>query len=172
MNVSVVPEKLVIGWREWVHLPELGVRMVKVKVDTGARTSSLHAENIRILRRDGRDTVVFMVHPEQHSRAGAVEAEAPLIEQRWVKSSNGTQELRPVIMTSIDIGGLTWQIEVTLTRRHLMGFRMLLGRQAVRGHAVVDPARSFMTRKANKKTRAATLLRPSARARRKHIKPT
>lgn len=154
---------LVVGWREWIHLPDLGVRMVKAKVDTGARTSSLHAENVRIMRRGRRDTVMFTVHPRQRSRLGAIEVEAPLLDQRWVKSSNGSQELRPVVLTSIDVGGVRWEIELTLTRRDLMGFRMLLGRQALRGHGMVDPARSFVTRK-KKKKRIAPSVRPSTRA--------
>lgn len=149
--MSRLPPALVVGWREWVHLPNLGVRMVKAKVDTGARTSSLHAENVRIQRNGLLHTVVFTVHPRQRSRVMAVEAEAPLVDERWVRSSNGTQELRPVIMTTIDVGGHEWEVEVTLTRRDVMGFRMLLGRQAMRGHAMVDPARSFLTRKTKKK---------------------
>lgn len=163
-------ESLVVGWREWVHLPSLGVRMVKAKVDTGARTSSLHAENIRILRRGRRDTVAFTVYPQQRSRLRGVEAEAPLLELRWVRSSNGTQELRPVVQTVIDIGGHCWEIELTLSRRDVMGFRMLLGRQALRGHAVVDPARSFLTRKAKKKKKS-TSERPPARGRGSRLPP-
>merc|ERR1712065_15669 len=102
-TLSRLPPALVVGWREWVHLPNLGVRMVKAKVDTGARTSSLHAENVRIQRNGLLHTVVFTVHPRQRSRVMAVEAEAPLVDERWVRSSNGTQELRPVIMTTIDV---------------------------------------------------------------------
>lgn len=162
---------LIVGWREWVHMPLLGVRMVKAKVDTGARTSALHAENIRILRRGRRDTVAFTVYPQQRSRVHGVEAEAPLLELRWIRSSNGTQELRPVVQTAIDIGGNQWEIELTLTRRDLMGFRMLLGRQALRSHAMVDPSRSFLTRKAKKKKKKGATERPPPRPRNSRLPP-
>jgi hypothetical protein len=91
--------------------------------------------------------VRFTIHPKQRSKRGAVTATALLVDQRRVRSSNGTQETRPVIETVVDIGGEQWPIELTLTSRDVMGFRMLLGRQAMRGHALVDPGRSFLTRK-------------------------
>lgn len=150
---------LVVGWREWIHLPELGIRMIKAKVDTGARTSSLHAENIAIVHRGQERRVAFTVFPMQRNREKGMAVELPLIDERWVRSSNGIRELRPVIRTEVDIGGRVWPIELTLTRRDLMGFRMLLGRQALRGHAAIDPARSFINRKAKKKRRPS--LRPS-----------
>lgn len=139
--------KTAMGWREWVRLPDLGVRLVKAKIDTGARTSALHADDIRFTSRGGRRLVHFRIHPKQRSARGAVEATAPLVDLRRVRSSNGTTEVRPVIRTRVDVGGSEWVIELTLTRRDLMGFRMLLGRQALRGHAIVDPGRSFLTRK-------------------------
>ena len=143
---------LVVGWREWLRLPELGVEAIKAKVDTGARTSALHAENVRIVRgRSGRASVRFTVHPVQRSGKRAVEAVAPLVGERRVTSSSGSRELRPVIRTVVNIGSLEWPIEITLTRRDVMGFRMLLGRQALRGRAVVDPGRSFLTRKAKRR---------------------
>lgn len=139
--------ELVVGWREWLRLPELGVRLIKAKVDTGARTSALHAENTRIVLRGGRRLVHFTVHPNQRSKQLAVEAVATLVGERRVTSSSGTEERRPVIITRVNIGGDEWPIEITLTRRDVMGFRMLLGRQALRGHALVDPGRSYLTRK-------------------------
>jgi hypothetical protein len=142
---------LVVGWREWVRLPELGVSLIKAKVDTGARTSALHAENVRIVRRGGRQLVRFTIHPRQRSKKLAVDAVAPLVEERRVTSSSGVEELRPVIVTTVDVGGDQWSIEMTLTRRDEMGFRMLLGRQAVRGHVIVDPGRSYITRKVTRK---------------------
>ena len=81
-------DKLIVGWREWLHLPELGIKMIKAKVDTGARTSSLHAEDVHILRRGRKDLVRFVVHPKQRSRFHPIEAIAPLVDQRWVRSSN------------------------------------------------------------------------------------
>jgi len=147
----VKPEKQVVGWREWVRLPDLGVRLVKAKIDTGARTSSLHADDIRFVTRGGKRMVRFVIHPKQRTSRGAIEATAPLVDLRRVRSSNGMTELRPVIRTPVDVGGDCWVIELTLTRRDLMGFRMLLGRQALRGHAIVDPGRSFRTRKVKRR---------------------
>lgn len=135
-----------MGWREWAHLPDLGVEWLKTKVDTGARTSSLHAEEVEPFERDGEAMIRFVVYPRQRSRTDPHAVEAPLLEHRLVRSSNGRQEERPVIETTLDLGGRQWTIELTLARRDVMGFRMLLGRQGIRGHAVVDPGRSFITR--------------------------
>jgi hypothetical protein len=140
-----------VGWREWLRLPELGVEWIKAKVDTGARTSALHAENVRIVRRGGQRWVRFTVHPMQRSKRLRVEAVAKLVGKRRVTSSSGSQELRPVIVTRVHVGSEEWPIEITLTQRDVMGFRMLLGRQALRGHVVVDPGRSYLTRKAIRK---------------------
>ena len=142
---------LVVGWREWVRLPELGVDLIKAKVDTGATTSALHAEDVHIVRRGDRRVVHFTVHPRQRSKKIEVTASATLVEERSVTSSSGETEVRPVIETTVNVGGLVWPIEITLTRRDAMGFRMLLGRQALRGHAVVDPGRSYVTRRVVRK---------------------
>lgn len=132
----------VIGWREWVTLPDLGVARVKAKIDTGARSSSLHAFDLRVVRRGDDDWVEFKVHPLQRSTRETVVASAPLVDERLVRNSGGREELRPVIETSIELLGQRWQVEVTLTKRDTMGFRMLLGRQAVRRRFVVDAGRS------------------------------
>ena len=134
-----------IGWREWLQLPDLGVDWLKAKVDTGARSSSLHALDVEEFERDGERWVRFAIHPQQRSAATTVTAEAPLLESRAVKSSNGTSEVRPVIQTRVRLGGVERLIEVTLTRRDDMGFRMLLGREALRGAFAVEPDRSFVT---------------------------
>ena len=135
---------IVIGWREWLALPDLGVETIKAKVDTGARTSSLHAFDMETFERDGIEHVRFMVHPEQRSSKVEVSAEAAVHEWRDVKPSSGHTERRPVIITNIRLMGLEWDAEVTLTRRDAMGFRMLLGRQALRGRFAVDPGRSYV----------------------------
>lgn len=135
--------KHVLGWREWAALPELGVDAIKAKLDTGARTSSLHAFDLIRFERDGRPMVRFEVHPRQRSAVGAVEIEAEMVDERWVRNSGGLRELRPVIETDVEIGDDRWTIELTLSRRDEMGFRMLLGRQALRPRALVDPGRSF-----------------------------
>ncbi len=135
-----------IGWREWVALPDLGLPAIKVKVDTGARSSSLHAFDVTEVVRDGETYVRFAVHPIQRTARATVEAEARLVEHRVVRNpgGGGREELRPVIRTDIELAGERWPIELTLTRRDAMGFRMLLGRQAVRRRFIVDPARSFL----------------------------
>ncbi|MDX1606824.1 MAG: ATP-dependent zinc protease [Candidatus Competibacterales bacterium] len=134
----------VVGWREWVALPELGIGAVKAKVDTGARSSSLHAYDMKRFKRRGVSMIRFKVHPIQRNNRTVVEAEAKVVDLRKVRSSSGAQTLRPVIVTPLKLGGETWEIEITLVRRDAMGFRMLLGRQAVRGHLLVDPGSSFL----------------------------
>lgn len=133
----------ILGWREWAGLPSLGVDAIKVKLDTGARTSSLHAFGLTRFRRDGSDMVGFEIHPRQRSAEDAIQVEAEVIDERWVRNSGGQRELRPVIQTDVRLGEDQWPIELTLTRRDEMGFRMLLGRQALRGRALVDPGRSY-----------------------------
>jgi hypothetical protein len=133
----------IIGWREWVGLPELGIPLIKAKVDTGARSSSLHAVNVKKFTRDGETWVRFQVHPIQRSSEHTVEVEAVVIEERTVRSSSGNSSLRPVILTHVTLLGKTWPIEITLAARDDMGFRMLLGREAVRGKFFIDPKASY-----------------------------
>ncbi len=132
-----------IGWREWLALPDLGIERIKVKVDTGARSSALHATELERFRRRGRSWVRFRVHPEQRTTRLEVIAEAPLADHRLVRSSSGKASLRPVIETTAQLGDFTWPVEVTLVNRDVMGFRMLLGRSAVRRRFLVDCGRSF-----------------------------
>jgi len=145
-------DRRVIGWREWLALPAFRVKAIKAKVDTGARTSSLHAFDLEEFRKGSRDMVRFGIHPEQRSSKRERSVEAEVHEWRKVRSSSGEAELRPVILTAIEIFGESWEIELTLTRRDAMGFRMLLGRQAVRGQCVVDPGRSYLNGRRSKKT--------------------
>ena len=133
----------VIGWREWLALPELGVESIKAKVDTGARTSSLHAFDITETTVDGVVHVRFTIHPTQRKAEPSISVELPLVAKRRVRDSGGKTELRPVVETTVGLLGEEWPIEITLTRRDAMGFRMLLGRQAIKGRFVVDPGRSF-----------------------------
>ncbi len=133
----------VIGWREWLSLPDLGIPWIKAKVDTGARSSAIHASRIEVFRRRKRDWVRFEVHPIQRSLEKTVVAEAPLLDLRHVKSSTGRAEERHVIETTVRLLDETWPIELTLAARDQMGFRMLLGRQAVRRRFYVDPGSSF-----------------------------
>ena len=135
----------IIGWREWVALPDFNVEAIKAKIDTGARSSALHAFNLKRFRRRGKRMVRFQIHPIQRTSRGALEVEAEVIEDRQVRSSNGKVERRPVIRTSVRMHNRDWEIELTLTSRDEMGFRMLLGRHALRGQFIVDPGRSFRT---------------------------
>ncbi|MGF1510339.1 MAG: ATP-dependent zinc protease [Myxococcota bacterium] len=132
-----------IGWREWVQLPDLNVPAIKAKVDTGARSSALHAFDVAIEGDVPKREVSFIVHPFQGGSGQAIACRAALLEQRWVKSSNGVRELRPVIRTRLGLMGDTWDIDLTLTSRDAMGFRMLLGREAIRGRFLVNPGKSF-----------------------------
>jgi hypothetical protein len=153
-----------IGWREWLALPDLGVAAIKAKVDTGARTSALHAFDTQIEVRGGERWVRFCVHPIQGDDDEVVETGAPLVEERTVRSSNGQMEDRPVIVTTTELAGRRFQIELTLTRRDEMGFRMLLGREAVKSRFVVDPQRSYivaLNRAARDARRATRRARPA-----------
>jgi hypothetical protein len=135
---------LIIGWRETIALPQLGISKIKAKIDTGARTSALHAFHIRTSDRRGKKIVHFQVHPLQRNSKTTVSAEAELLEYREVRNSGGAAQLRPVILTEVQLGREKWKIELTLTNRDVMGFRMLLGRQAVRSKFLVDPGKSFI----------------------------
>ncbi len=126
-------------------MPDLGVDAIKAKVDTGARSSALHAFDLERTHRDGVPVVRFSLHPLQRRTRPTVQAEAPVIDERRIRSSSGRAEMRPVILTTVVIDGEAWEVELTLTRRDTMGFRMLLGRQAVRGRFLVDPGRSYLT---------------------------
>lgn len=136
--------RTVIGWREWVQLPELGVFETKAKVDTGADTSSLHAFNVERFERDGVDYVRFEVHPKRRSRKPTIQCEAPLATEKKVKNPGGRSELRPVIRTKIVVAGVELDALVNLTSRDEMGFRMLLGRRALRTKFIIDPGRSYL----------------------------
>jgi len=137
------PEPTTIGWREWVSMPDWDVAHLKAKVDTGARTSSLHAFGLEWFDRDGNPWVRFVIHPWQRSTADPVIAEAAVVATRDIRSSSGDVERRPVVNTSIVVAGRTVTAEVTLTRRDAMGFRMLIGREALRKRFLVDPGTSY-----------------------------
>lgn len=132
-----------VGWREWVGLPDLGVDAIKAKVDTGARSSSLHAFDLETFERAGRTIARFRIHPLQRTTHGTIHAEAEVIEFRSVRSSSGHAQPRPVIRTTLCLFDRRWPIELTLARRDAMGFRLLLGREAVRNRLLVDAGRSY-----------------------------
>lgn len=139
-------EQKIIGWREWVGLPDLGIQTIKAKIDTGATTSAIHAFHVERFRRRGKDFARFKIHPIQKNSKVTVQAEAELIEYRSVRSSSGHETTRPVVLATIEMFDESWPIELTLSNRDQMGFRMLIGRRAMRKRFLVDPHRSYLDR--------------------------
>ncbi|AMW30386.1 MULTISPECIES: ATP-dependent zinc protease family protein [Oscillatoriales] len=134
----------VIGWREWLALPDLGVSAIKAKIDTGARSSAIHAFDVHHFGDEDERMVEFKMHPKQRNSTETVTATAKVLDQREVRNSGGHSEERIVIVTTAQLRGHEWQIELTLTNRDVMGFRMLLGRAAVRERFLVHPGKSYL----------------------------
>lgn len=137
-----------IGWREWVSLPGLKIPFIKAKIDTGARTSALHAFALQPFEEAGKQKIRFDIHPFQHNTEIVATCVADVIDKRLVTDSGGHQEERYVIETEMVIGDNRYNIEITLTERENMLFRMLLGRSALSRRFIVNPARSFLTTRA------------------------
>lgn len=129
---------VLIGWREQVSLPEFKIKSLKAKIDTGAKTSALHADQIDIITIKGKKIVKFMFTSEDGEQ---YVIKSPLIDQRVIKSSNGEKTLRPVVKTTLKMGETIFEIEVTLINRDMMGFKMLIGREALNGRFIIHPAK-------------------------------
>lgn len=134
---------LLMGWREWCALPQLNIPTIKAKIDTGARTSALHAFNIKLKTKKGKSIVAFSVFPLQGNTGVMINCESPLVEERLITSSNGHREHRYIILTQIKIGNQTRSVELSLSNRDPLKFRMLLGREALKNLAAIDVSRSF-----------------------------
>ncbi|PIP90254.1 MAG: aspartyl protease [Bdellovibrionales bacterium CG22_combo_CG10-13_8_21_14_all_38_13] len=139
--------KKCIGWKEHISLPELGIKSLKMKTDSGAATSSLHAEDIEIYRKGKKTFVRCKIVHEVSDELKLKKIDHEVLEFRTIKSSNGMAERRPVIETTAVLFGEKWVIQLTLTDRSLMGFQMLFGRQAMKGRFTIDPAKSFLALK-------------------------
>ncbi|MBA4276036.1 30S ribosomal protein S6--L-glutamate ligase [Flavobacterium sp.] len=140
----MLQNKIILGSEEWCSLPELGIPTIKARVDSGAKTSALHAINIAPFKKEGQNWVKFDINPIQNNVKTVIHCEAPLVDKRIVKSSSGFREERYVIQTNLEIGNSNWHIEMTLTNRDSMGFRMLLGREAMSGRVLVDPEQQYL----------------------------
>jgi hypothetical protein len=141
---AIISERKVIGWREWVCLPELGIDAIKAKVDTGARTSALHAFEVESYDASGVRMVRFGIHPLQKRTDIELVCTAPVVDRRWVSDSGGHRERRWVILTQVHIGGIEWPVELTLTNRDSKLFRMLLGRTGMGHRFLVQPDASYL----------------------------
>ncbi|WP_111497429.1 MULTISPECIES: ATP-dependent zinc protease [Marinobacter] len=137
-------QRVALGWREWLALPDLGIERIKAKIDTGARTSCLHTFRMETYTEGEERRVRFWVHPEQNNLHKVIECDAAVLDERLVSDSGGHREQRLVILTSVQVGAVSWPIEMTLTNRDTMRFRMLLGRTAMAGKALVDPQHSYL----------------------------
>lgn len=137
-------DRQVLGWREWLALPDLGIPAIKAKIDTGARTSAIHAASVETIRRDGADLVRFHVHPVRSRPDIIVRGEVPILDRRVVSDSGGHREERIFVRTRLVAGGREWPIEINLTDRETMLFPMLLGRTAMAGRVLVEPEHSYL----------------------------
>jgi hypothetical protein len=162
MAQAPIKPKIQMGWREWAALPDLGIARIKAKIDTGARTSALHAFALDTYSEHGQRMVRFGVHTLQRKLRPQIFCTAAVTDERWVMDSGGHKERRLVIATHVSIGAMTWPIELTLTDRDPMRFRLLIGRSAMLGKLVVDPDASYITGRRYSKRLTNTSKKPDA----------
>ena len=144
MTIKDKKNKLIAGWREWGQLPQLGIEGIKVKIDTGAKTSSLHAFELFPFIHEKKHWIQFDIHPIQDNDTIIHRCISPIIDYRWITSSTGHKQQRYIIRTLLKIGEFTSTIEISLANRDEMGFRFLVGRDSIKGHLLVDAAHSFI----------------------------
>ncbi|WNO09999.1 ATP-dependent zinc protease [Teredinibacter sp. KSP-S5-2] len=137
-------EKLTVGCLEMCSLPDIGIHNLEVRVDTGAKTSSLHVDHVKKYSKKGKPWIRFDIHPDAYNVEDVIKCESALFDVRSVKSSNGVSEERYVIKTLLQLGDKSWPIEITLTDRSDMSYLMLLGRQGMAGKVLVDPSQTFL----------------------------
>jgi hypothetical protein len=139
-----IADHVLIGWREWIGLPQLGIPRIKAKIDTGARTSVLHAFHVQPYQKNAKHKVKFSIHPRQYSTTKTIICDTELLDVRWITDSGGHKEKRCVIQTSLLLGEREELIEISLTCRDDMRFRMLLGRTALKNNLLVKPSASYL----------------------------
>lgn len=150
-HTTLLDGKLLIGRSEWCELSDLGLYAIKAKIDTGAKTSAIHAENIQHIKESGKHIATFQLHPIQGNHKLLVDCRAEIIDERAIMSSNCMQEKRYIIATSICMGGECFPVHISLSNREPLRYRLLLGRDALRGHFIVDPSRSCLLGNLTKK---------------------
>ncbi len=141
---SVKRQRPIIGWREWAGLPDFGVEEINAKIDTGAKSSAIHAYRIKEIEIDGEPHAEFFLHPVQRRKKPEIYCRAPIVDKRLIRSSNGQEEERFVIEANLRLGDRLWKADLTLTNRDAMGFRLLIGRDALRKRFMIDPGASYM----------------------------
>ncbi|MEO1136308.1 MAG: RimK/LysX family protein [Pseudomonadota bacterium] len=145
-------DRPLIGWREWAGLPDFEISGINAKIDTGAKSSAIHAFRIKEVMLDGEPHVEFYLHPVQRRKTPEIFCRAPVVDMRVIRSSNGQEEERYVIATKLRLGDRSWKIDLTLANRDAMGFRMLIGRDALRRKFLIDPGASYLLTRDTQRT--------------------